>query len=52
MTEKTLDLAKRVFEYTEPWNREDETVESTAQVIENDPNAIIEFLLDLLDNYQ
>lgn len=47
---KVKDLASRVFDLVAPWDREDETEESTAELIKNDPLAVIEFLLDQIEN--
>lgn len=47
---KLKDLASRVFDLVAPWDREDETEESTAELIKSDPLAVIEFLLDQIEN--
>ena len=45
-----LSLAKRVFDLVPPWDHEeDETIETTAETIKNDPEAIINYLLDMID---
>lgn len=45
-----LSLAKRVFDLVPPWDHEeDETIETTAKTIKNDPEAIINYLLDMID---
>ena len=51
MNKADIERAARVFDLVDPWNREDETPESTAELIEKDPKAVIDFLLDIIDNY-
>lgn len=48
---KLRELAKRCFDLVAPWDREDGTEESTAELIKNDPQAVIEFLLDQIDGF-
>jgi hypothetical protein len=50
------ELAKRIYEYIDPWDREpDKTEEEHINDIFNqinvNPEDTIRFLLDLLDNY-
>lgn len=45
-----LSLAERIFNLVPPWDHEeDETIETTAETIKNDPEAIINYLLDMID---
>ena len=46
---KIMDLATRLYNYVDPWERDYETVDDIANDIENDPDLIIEYLLDLLE---
>ena len=48
--EKKRNLAQRVFDLTDPYIRDGETVESTMELMETEPHYIIEFLLDLIDD--
>ena len=45
----TLDLAKRLYDMLDPWDRE-ETPEAMAEQMDDDPNGTIEYLLDLIDD--
>ena len=46
---KSIELAKRIYNYTEPWNRE-QTIEEIAEDITGEgAMSIIEYLLDVLD---
>lgn len=47
---KIKELAERVFNLLEPWERIDTSVEETANCIRENPLAAIEFLLDLAEN--
>ena len=49
MNEKVNELAKRLWDYTDPWDREDTTVEDVARQIEEHPLDVIQHLLNLLD---
>lgn len=51
MTRADENRAARVFELSDPWTREDETPETIAETIETDPKAVIDFLLDIIENY-
>lgn len=45
-----LSLAERIFNLVPPWDHEEgETIETTAETIKNDPEAIINYLLDMID---
>lgn len=45
-----LSLAKRIFNLVPPWDHEeDETIETTAETIKDDPEVIINYLLDMID---
>lgn len=46
---KAYGLAKRLFKLSAPWERDGETVESIAEQIQNDPQAVISYLLDMLE---
>ena len=43
-------LAERIYNYVDPWDRDYETVDDIANDIKQDPLAVIEYLMDLLDN--
>lgn len=45
---KIQQLAERICNYVDPWNRDYETVDDIANDIKNDPDLIIEYLMDLL----
>lgn len=46
------EISQRVFDYTDPYGREiDDTAEKTRWYIQTDAFHVIEFLLDLLDDY-
>lgn len=47
---KIKELAERVFNLLEPWERVDTSVEETAKCIRENPLDAIEFLLDLAEN--
>lgn len=42
-------LAERIFNYIDPWDRDYETIVDIAEDIKNDPDAIIEYLMDQLE---
>jgi len=48
-------LSKRVLDLVAPWDREypteSENLKATAETITNNPQYVIEFLLDILDGY-
>ena len=49
-TSETMNLAQRIHDYTDPWNRE-ETVEQIADTIRTDPEAVINYLLDIIEDF-
>jgi hypothetical protein len=49
MDATTKALAQRIHDYTDPWARE-ETVEQIARSIQNDPEAVINYLLDIIED--
>jgi hypothetical protein len=48
-TDKKQALAQRLFDFIPHWDREYETVDEAAEDIKNNPETIIEYLLDLLE---
>ena len=46
---KIMDLANRLYNFVDPWDRDYETVDDIARDMENDPDLVIEYLLDLLE---
>jgi hypothetical protein len=42
-------VAERIFNYIAPWDRDYETIDDIANDIENDPEAVIDYLMDLLE---
>lgn len=42
-------LAERIYNYVNPWDRDYETVDDIANDIKNDPDLIIEYLMDQLE---
>jgi len=46
---RIYDLANKLYNLIAPWDRDYETVDDIANDIENDPDLIIEYLLDLLE---
>lgn len=49
---KVMDLAKRIFELSDPWDIDYATVEEIAEDIENDPLATIDYILGILEDLQ
>ena len=49
---RTEEIAKRVMELVDPWDRENDTIETTVRAIKENPEAVIEFLLDIIDDLQ
>jgi hypothetical protein len=52
MTDKNVlrqTLAERLFNLVDPWERDYETVDDIANDIKNDPETVIEYLMDLLE---
>ena len=47
---KIQQLAERLYNYVDPWDRDYNTVDDIAKDIKEDPDLIIEYLLDLLEN--
>lgn len=47
--ERIHDLASKLYYLIEPWDRDYETIDDIANDMENDPDLIIEYLLDLLE---
>lgn len=43
-------LAERLYNMIDPWDRDYETVDDLANDIKNDPCAVIEYLIDLVDD--
>lgn len=53
---KIMELAKRVLNLVDPWDREpdkteEEQITDTFNTITTEPEYIVEFLLDIIDNY-
>ena len=46
---KIMDLANKLYNLIDPWERDYETVDDLANDIENDPLLVIEYLIDLLE---
>jgi uncharacterized protein YeeX (DUF496 family) len=46
---KIQQLAQRLFDFVDPWDRDYETVDDIANDMKQDPEAVIEYLLDLLE---
>lgn len=42
-------LAERIYNYVDPWERDYETVDDIVNDIKNDPETVIEYLIDLLN---
>ena len=42
-------LAERLYNYVDPWDRDYETVDDIANDIKNDPDTVIEYLMDILE---
>ena len=42
-------LAERFFNYLDPWDRDYASVDEIANEIKNDPEAVIEYMMDLLE---
>lgn len=46
---KIQQLAERIYNYVDPWDRDYETVDDIANDIKNDPETVVEYLLDILE---
>lgn len=46
---KLRELAERIFNLADPWNRDEVTMESTEKAIKEDPQSVIEMLLDTIE---
>jgi len=46
---KIQQLADRLYNFVDPWDRDYETVDDIANDIKTDPETVIEYLLDLLE---
>ena len=46
------ELAERLYDLVDPWDRDDATQDDFVRELENDPLAIISDLLDRLDAYR
>lgn len=46
---KIQQLAERIYNYVDPWDRDYETVDDIANDIKSDPDLIIEYLMDQLE---
>ncbi len=44
------ELAERLYNYVDPWDRDYETVDDIANDIKQDPLTVIKYLMDLLEN--
>ena len=49
-SEYITELAQRIYDYLDPWERSDYTPEDIKQQIENDPVSTISFLINLLED--
>ena len=47
---KIQQLAQRLYNYIDPWDRDYETVDDIANDIKSDPEAVIEYMMDILEN--
>lgn len=47
-----LQLAQRIFDLLDPWDRDDATPESIAEDIKKSPLETIEFLINLVEDLQ
>lgn len=45
----TQKLARRLYNFVDPWDRDYESAEDIAKDIESDPLAVIEYMMDLLE---
>ena len=43
-------IAERIYELIPPWDREDGKVKDVIEWMHKDPQAVMEFLLDIIDN--
>ena len=46
---KIQKLAERIYHYVDPWDRDYETVDDIVKDIKDDPDAVIEYLMDILE---
>lgn len=47
---RRLEIAKRILELYEPWEREDLTPADVAKVIQADPLGVMEHLVDTIEH--
>lgn len=45
---KVFQTAQRIYDYTDPWNRE-QSVEEIAETIKTDPETVISYLMDIIE---
>lgn len=45
-------LAQRIYDITDPWDRDEATPENIAHDIKTDPLAVIEYLINLVEDLQ
>lgn len=45
------DIATRIYDQMAPWDKESDTMDEITRTLDEDPLAIIENLLDMLDLY-
>ena len=50
--DKLNDLATRIYDLVPWWDRESDSMQETIDTLKNDPMAVIEYLLDIVDNYR
>ena len=46
---KIQKLAERIYNYVDPWDLDYETVDDIVKDIKDDPDAVIEYLMDILE---
>ena len=48
--DKTRELAERIYNLLEPWEKIDTSIEESEEVLKSDPLAAVEYLLDIVEN--
>lgn len=50
MDERIMEIATRIYEAMDPWERFDTSIEETAEEIMKNPIDCIEYLLSIVEN--
>ena len=50
--EQLMNIANRLYDLADPWERDDMTPNDFAKVVKDDPLAVIGHLLDIIEDLQ